>query len=171
MATKQTIKITEQRLRELIKETVSDALNRLEILNEMAVPLKSYKARVDGLRFQMVENWCLCKFCQLYSNDNPNFKHWIGELKACINNIKFLDIKGGIDKRKTLKNMLIRDYDYNQADMIIRIISDKFQQEGIKEMNKITQVGINFADGIEDLINVISINSLSTDAYIQKQFG
>ena len=63
MATKQTIKITEQRLRELIKETVSDTLNRLEILNEMAVPLKSYKARVDGLRFQMVENWCLCKFC------------------------------------------------------------------------------------------------------------
>ena len=63
MATKQTIKITEHRLRELIKETVSDTLNRLEILNEMAVPLKSYKARVDGLRFQMVENWCLCKFC------------------------------------------------------------------------------------------------------------
>ena len=39
------------------------------------------------------------------------------------------------------------------------------------EINKITQVGINFADGIEDLINIISINSLNTDDYIQKQFG
>ena len=28
-----------------------------QVLNEMAVPIKTYKARVDNLRLQLVENW------------------------------------------------------------------------------------------------------------------
>jgi len=95
-------KITENRLREIINESVEDVLNRIGIINEMAVPLKTYKTRVDGLRFQLVENWCLCKWCQLFNPECENFAHWITELKACIDNLKFLDIKNGIDKRRTL---------------------------------------------------------------------
>ena len=49
-------KITENRLREIINESAEDVLNRIGIINEMAVPLKTYKTRVDGLRFQLVEN-------------------------------------------------------------------------------------------------------------------
>ena len=81
------------------------------MINEMAVPLKTYRARVDGLRFQLVENWCLCKWCQLFNQECENFAHWITELKACIDNLKFLDIKNGIDKRRTLIKMLVRDYE------------------------------------------------------------
>ena len=29
-------------------------------LNEIVVSIKNYKKRVDSLRFQLVENWCLC---------------------------------------------------------------------------------------------------------------
>ena len=54
-------KITECQLKKIINETVNDVLNRIGVMNEMAVPLKIYRARVDGLRFQLVENWCLCK--------------------------------------------------------------------------------------------------------------
>ena len=54
-------KITETQLKEAVNESVNDVLKRIGIINEMAVPLKTYRARVDGLRFQLVENWCLCK--------------------------------------------------------------------------------------------------------------
>ena len=104
-------KITESQLKEAVNETVNDVLNRIGIINEMAVPLKTYRARVDGLRFQLVENWCLCKWCQLFNLECEKFAHWVTELKTCIDNLKFLDIKNNIDKRKTLIKMLVKDYD------------------------------------------------------------
>ena len=42
------------------------------IITEMAVPLKEYKKRLDGLRFQLVENWCLLEYCRLYDPSNAN---------------------------------------------------------------------------------------------------
>ena len=88
--------LTEKQFKEMINETVNDVLKRIGVINEMAVPLKDYRARVDGLRFQLVENWCLCKWCQLFNPECENFAHWVTELKACIDNLKFLDIKNGI---------------------------------------------------------------------------
>ena len=117
-----------------------------EIINEMAVPLKTYRARVDGLRFQLVENWCLCKWCQLFNPECENFAYWITELKDCIDNLKFLDIKNNIDKRKTLIKMLVKDYDYDNANMIERIIRGKFVRENITDNTQKIQVCTTFAD-------------------------
>lgn len=165
-----TKKIAESQLKEIIDETVDDVLNRIGMINEMAVPLKTYKARVDGLRFQLVENWCLCKWCQLFSPECENFAHWINELKACINNLKFLDINSGIDKRRTLIRMLIKDYDYDETNMIVRIINDKFDIEKITDGSQRARVAADFADGIQSLIEVISIDTISTNSYIQDTF-
>ena len=165
-----TKKIAESQLKEIIDETVDDVLNRIGMINEMAVPLKTYKARVDGLRFQLVENWCLCKWCQLFSPECGNFAHWINELKACINNLKFLDINSGIDKRRTLIGMLIKDYDYDETNMIVRIINDKFDIEKITDGSQRASVAADFADGIQSLIEVISIDTISTNSYIQDTF-
>lgn len=163
-------KITEERLKEIINESVNDVLNRIGMINEMAVPLKVYKARVDALRFQLVENWCLCKWCQLFNPDCENFAHWITELKTCINNLKFLDIKNGIDKRRTLIRMLVNDYDYNSANMIERIIRGKFVLENIINNTQKVKVCTEFADNINELIEAISIEAIDTDEYIQATF-
>lgn len=164
-------KITENKLNEIINETVENVLNRIGIINEMAVPLKIYKSRVDGLRFQLVENWCLCKWCQLFNPECENFAHWITELKACINNLKFLDIKNGIDKRKTLINMLVSDYDYNNANMIERIVRGKFARENVNDIHQKLCVCSEFADNINALIDAISTDSIDTDDYIRNIFG
>ena len=163
-------KITETELKIVINETVNDVLQRIGMLTEMSVPLKAYRDRVDGLRFQLVENWCLCKWCQLYNPKNENFSHWIVELKACINNLKLLDIKNGVDKRKTLLRMLVNDYDYDDTNMIIRIINDKFDSEKIMDNNQRVRVATEFADNIQKLIETISINTVSTNGYIQNTF-
>lgn len=163
--------MTESRIRDIINETVEDVLNRIGIINEMAVPLKAYKARVDGLRFQLVENWCLCKWCQLFNPECENFAHWITELKACINNLKFLDIKNGIDKRRTLISMLVCDYDYNNANMIERIVRGKFVGENICDNHQKVRVCAEFADNINGLIDAISMDAIDTDEYIQNTFS
>ena len=163
-------KITESQLKEIINETVNDVLNRIGMINEMAVPLKTYRARVDGLRFQLVENWCLCKWCQLFKPECENFAHWITELKACIDNLKFLDIKNGIDKRTTLIKMLVTDYDYDNANMIERIIRGKFVRENLTDNMQKVQACTAFADNIIGLIDAISMESIDSDEYIQNTF-
>ena len=164
-------KITRKRLEEILKESVEDVLKMIGIINEMAVPLKAYKKRVDGLRFQLVENWCLCKWCQLFNPDCENFAHWTTELKACINNLKFLDINNGINKRKVLTKMLVKEYDYDSANMIERIARDKFVTEHISDNNQKVRVCIEFANNINGLIDAISIDSIRTNEYIQKTFN
>lgn len=158
-------------LKEIIDESVENTINRIGLINEMSVPLKTYKARVDGLRFQLVENWCLCKWCQLFNEECENFSHWINELKACINNLKFLDIKNNINKRKTLLKMLVDDYDYNNSSMIERIIRGKFKKENLNNENQQQAVCEEFANNIKDLIEVISNNKIDTIEYIEKTFS
>ena len=136
----------------------------------MAVTLKTYRARVDGLRFQLVENWCLCKWCQLFNPECEHFAHWITELKARIDNLKFLDIKNGVDKRRTLIKMLVRDYDYDNANMIERIIRGRFVRENLTDNIQKVQVCTAFADNIFSLIDAISMESIDSYDYIQNTF-
>ena len=145
-------------------------MKNVTIINERAVPLKTYRARVDGLRFQLVENWCLCKWCQLFNPECEKFAHWVTELKTCIDNLKFLDIKNNIDKRKTLIKMLVKDYDYDNANMIERIIRGKFVRENIIDNTQKIQVCTTFADNIMGLIDAISMEAIDSDEYIQNTF-
>lgn len=162
--------LTKQELRNIVNETVEDVLNRIGMVNEMAVRLKDYKHRVDGLRFRMVENWCLSKWCQLFDPECENFQHWINELKACMDNLKYLDIKNGIDKRKTLIKMLVKDYDYDNVNMIERIIRGKFAKENITDINQKITVCKEFADNITNLIDAISIDSIEIEHYLEQTF-
>ena len=136
----------------------------------MAIPLKDYKNRVDGLRFQLVENWCLCKYCSLFDQDNPNFNHWKIELRTVIKNLKMVDIKNNIDKHKTITRMLINDYDYNDYLMILRIIDDKFDDEHIDDRIKKERVSIEFSKNVNELIDVISNDAFKINDYMNKTF-
>lgn len=158
------IVLTEQEL----KEVVMNAAQR--VLNEMAEPLKKYVKRIESIRFQLAENWCLCKYCQLYSKDNPNFAHWITELRPCIQYLKFVDINNGIDKKKTLQRILVGQYDFNSSDMIKRIIEDKFSDEKINDPAIISIVSNELANGINDLIEAISNNNITINSYVQTTF-
>lgn len=158
------IVLTEQEL----KEVVMNAAQR--VLNEMAEPLKKYVKRIESIRFQLAENWCLCKYCQLYSKDNPNFAHWITELRPCIQYLKFVDINNGIDKKRTLQRILVGQYDFNSADMIKRIIEDKFSDEKINDPAIISIVSNELANGINGLIEAISNNNITINSYVQTTF-
>ena len=153
---------------EELKEVVRDATQR--VLSEMAEPLKKYVKRIESIRFQLAENWCLCKYCQLYSKDNPNFAHWITELRPCIQYLKFVDINNGIDKKRTLQRILVGQYDFNSADMIKRIVEDKFSDENINDPTIISTVSNELAKSIDGLIEAISNNNITINSYVQTTF-
>ena len=154
-------------IQEMLDEQVSETISRIDPITEMVVPLKKYKERVDGLRFHLVRNWCLCRYCQLYDTTNICFKHWINELEAVIENLKFLNIKYRVSKENTLTGMLISDYDYNDSEMIKRIMAGKFKKEKITDLKKIESVCLDFANSIGNIIDVISNDNILLGDYLE----
>ena len=150
-----------------IKKQVNEQV--IDPLLEMAIPLKNYKERVDGIRLQLVENWCLCKYCQIYDTQNKNYNHWIIELRAHMDNIKSLNIKQG-DKLKTLKKMFIDDYDFDDNNTIYRIIIGKFQRENITNINVISSICNEFTNSVNIFIDALGIDSIITDNYLNDTF-
>ena len=158
------IVLSEEELKEVVKVAT------MQVLNEMAISLKKYIDRIENIRYQLAENWCLCKYCQLYRQDNNNFAHWITELRPCIKYLKFVEINNGINKKRTLYRILVDQYDFNSADMIKRIIEDKFSDENIKDPTIIFSVSNEFVNNIDGLIEAISNNNITINEYVKSTF-
>ena len=154
-----------------VAKTIEQLDDEKKLVIETALPLEEFKKRLDGLRFQLIENWCLCKFCQLYDPENNNFWHWLGELHACLKNLRDFEIKGKINKRKTIVKMLVDDYDYNQSRKILEIIRDKFDAENMVDASKRKNVAESFVSSLDELIGILSGTETSIGCYIQTSFG
>lgn len=154
-----------------LDETSTEIFNRLDMINEMAVSLKEYQSSLEDLRFQIIENWCLCKWCQLFNPTNKDFNHWKKELKAFIQKLKFIKIKNNVDKKKILNRVWIDKCDMKDSDMISKIIIDKFNGEGIIDIDQKNRVALAFTNEIEGLIDSISNTKITPIEYIQTTFN
>ena len=166
----------EMKWREIVNEPAESILKRVcggnDIVTEMTLPLKVFRERVEGLMFHLIENWCLCKYCQLYSPDNQDFGHWIGELRTYTDHLRNLEIrKGGGNKRSVLTDMFVGKYDYDEARKILVIIRDKFDVEKIMDMSKRQAVADAFASSIYGLIDFLCDTSISNATYLSITFG
>ena len=141
------------------------------LVNEMAFPKSVYERKVLGLGIQLVDNWCLCKWCQLYSQDNPNRSHWAGELITHIRTIQSWDIKGKVDKRKTLERLLVEYCDYGKTEKISSIIRSKFNDEHIMDENQRASVATEFVGNLSKTMDVLSDASIDAGAHVRETFN
>ena len=96
-----------------IKEYILDVIQESYIF-EMAYDRKELKKRVEALTNQIIENWCLIKYCTLYDNENRNKNHWKQELRAHLYNIYEMKIKGG---NATAKYNLISEIIFDKREI------------------------------------------------------
>jgi hypothetical protein len=162
------IYITEEQARRLFE--IKEDNPEKEIINEMALSLKDYKNKVESLRVQIVQNWCLCEYCYKYDYDNPNYNHWVVELKAYLERIKFYNIKGNANKEKVLAKVLIDECDLDMPSMIENIIRGKFKKEGINDKNIIGDICNAFANNIDNIISMLSNDEATVDDYLYAMF-
>lgn len=146
-----------------IKEYILDVIQESYIF-EMAYDRKEIKKRVEALTNQIIENWCLIKYCTLYDNENRNKYHWKQELKAHLYNIYEMKIKGG--NAKTKYN-LISEIIYDKKEIttslkISSIIRIKFRKENMIIRNDICDLCIEDLPHIIELISNIE-NDDNTD--------
>ena len=139
-----------------IKEYILNVIQESYIF-EMAYDRKEIKKRVEGLINQIIENWCLVKYCSLYDNNNINKHHWKQELKAHLYNIYEMKLKGGNAKTKynLISEIIYDKKEITTSSKISSIIRIKFRTENINIYKDICDLCI---DNLNYIIELISNN-------------
>lgn len=139
-----------------IKEYILDVIQESYIF-EMAYNRKEIRKRVEALTNQIIENWCLIKYCSLYDKTNTNKNHWKQELRAHLYNIYEMKIKGGNAKTKynLISEIIYDKKEITSSSKIASIIRIKFRNENIIIHNDICDLCI---DNLNYIIELISNN-------------
>ena len=152
------------KFREFIKEHILKKYDSGDALLEMAIPRNDYKSRAEELLLQILQNWCLVKYCRISHDDNlMHFRnHWATELRAQMRELASLEIKRHVGKSQTKEKALLeviqaRDLD-TRANTVNLLISTKFEMEHI-EINgnpHYTQTIDCWLQSCKELVSVIA---------------
>ena len=153
-----------------IKEYILEKLQNTLIF-DMAYSRKELKNSFDCILDQIIENWCLVKYCSLYDSSNINRNHWTNELTTHMYNILKRQLKnGGEDaKLQLLKSVAYDQKEYTTAIAIKKCIRLKFKKENIQIPIKVCSACI---EDLETILNLISKrdteeNYENIDTYIE----
>ena len=108
-------------------ESVHETIARIGLIQEMALPMKKYKQYIIGMRKQIAENWCLCKYCQMFDPSNYNFNHWRGELYAALDGVNDIHFNKFILKMSALTEVMNDAYEYDTKIAVKKSIKSKFK--------------------------------------------
>ena len=153
-----------------IKEYILEKLQNTLVF-EMTYSRKELKNSFDGILDQIIENWCLVKYCSLYDTNNINRNHWTNELTAHMYNILKRQLKnGGEDaKLQLLKLVTYEQKEYTTSAAIKRCIRLKFKKGNIQIYDEVCSACI---EDLETILNLISKkdtdeNYQNIDTYIE----
>ena len=130
---------------------------------EMANNRENYMNDVHHLADQIVQNWCLVKYCNLYDEENYNRLHWSKELIAHLDNLRKQKLKKGINKIRATQQVLIDRDEFNDPDMVYTTIESKFDMENIE-----TDLNILSKEFVKDLNKIIDLICNKTYSDIKK---
>lgn len=142
-----------------------------EYVTEMATKLTVFRLMLHNLYIQLIENWCLVKWCDMNPNELASKRlrnHWATELKAVMSEIANEKLKSG-RKDKVIKDELINGIELNDKDRIADLIRDKFENEGLEKYINI--MSEECANNIENICDVLSGNSNNVKEYINGYIG
>ena len=135
-------------------------------ITEMAIKLGEFRNNSEGIINQIIENWCLVKWCNMYPNELTSKRlrnHWALELinnMLRINNIK---LKGS-RKDKALHNLVIKTLEYNDWIEIAKIIRNKFEKERLEKYINI--ISEECANNIENICNILCSDENTIKEYV-----
>lgn len=147
-------------------ENLVNYIYKKEYVTEMATKLTVFRLMLHNLYIQLIENWCLVKWCDMNPNELTSKRlrnHWATELKVVMSEIANEKLKSG-RKDKVIKDELINGIELNDKDRIADLIRDKFEKEGIEKYINI--MSEECANNIENICDILSGNSNDVNEYI-----
>lgn len=152
--------LTEKRLKKIIADAISQVINNSLELSEMSIPRKEYKERIESLSVQLLENWCLVRWCHnIKVETHPLRNHWAKELRAHFITMANLNMKDGdYPKRLKLVREIWKERDFDDIDTIRLIVSGKFDDEQIDRKSEAFQKTIeDCAQAANDITMLIAL--------------
>lgn len=134
-----------------LQEMLITALSSTKLF-EMAMDRAEMKNKIDALLPQIIENWCLVKYCHLTNNKQDLVNHWSHELYVHILRVARFELKKSstVVKLKLVKE-LFNVYDFDtKPDLCTDWASGKFADEKLPDTYD-KQIGESFVKNINKL--------------------
>ena len=149
-----------------LTEILVEVLSGTQIF-EMAHSRENYIRTITNLVPQIVQNWCLVKYCNLYDEENYNRLHWSKELMAHLENLRNMKLKKGLNKTRVTKQAMIDYAELNDSNMVSDILGMKWDDENLPEdlINTISKEFVKNVDKIIDLVSAGSYGELKNYVY------
>lgn len=154
------ITISENKLHSILKDTIIEVLNenRKLLLTEMSVKRNEYKAKIDNLMPQVLENWCMVHYSTLVGGIDAH-NHWADELRGHLLTVSRFTIKGNdsIKSRQKVLQEIWEENDYNKPKFLNMTIINKMLEESRIDVSSV-EYGQSLFDCIEakqDIFNAI----------------
>ena len=147
---------------------------------EMAQNKSSYQSSVINTLPQIAQNWCLCKYCQLYRQDlmTTTYLHWRRELEIHLDSLNKRDTKPLRNKERWTREVILVQSGYTKPETVFKFCSLKFFHEnsplyggqslGITDEQQ-KEVCELFSKVLEDIVSCIC-SSDSVVVYVKKEF-
>ncbi|MBR6516914.1 MAG: hypothetical protein IKT40_08780 [Bacilli bacterium] len=150
------IRLNEIQFKSMIYDCVYNILDKSFIL-EYAIQRKSFISLVRDLSYQIVENWCLIRYCTI-TNRTELKEHWKTELKSYFKRLIRLSIKNNDYKTrfKAAKEGFNEADMYQSAELIFSFVKDKFKTENIKFDDILMTVIEDCYNSLDSIVDVIA---------------
>lgn len=136
-----------------LTEYIIEWLSKTKLF-EMALDRADYLFTVRHIAGQIVENWCLVRYCTLFDTDNINKNHWKTELEAACYTLFQVVTKH--NKKRLLETGLIKELELNKESVLTKYIIRKFKKECIADEQCMSVVKHDFAEALSHLIYLLS---------------
>jgi hypothetical protein len=154
----------------MVKSAVREEIEKYMLLKEYSSHTSEFRARVEGIWYEMVLHWCLCKYAQLYDPSNQNREHWAVELRGFINYLKKGSLKSKGKKTPILNKVIVEYFGVgNPQENFGNVLAD-MRNEGFSDEARILNVCTILSDRIQDVFSLIDNKNELTDTYIHKEF-
>lgn len=133
-----------KKLIDYILESISNSY-----LFEMAYDRASYCMELRSLSVQIVQNWCLIKYCNLYDDENYNRLHWSKELSTHLIRLQSVKLKSGDKLRATQQELIVKS-ELGDPETIFDICNGKWNLERLPK-DKLNDVAKEFSKELPNL--------------------
>jgi hypothetical protein len=154
----------------VVESATREAIKEYMMLKEYSSHTSEFKARVEGIWYELVLHWCLSKYAQLYDTSNQNRNHWAAELKGFIGYLKKGKLKSGGKKTPILNKVIVDYYGVgNPTENFDNIVAD-MKEDGFRDEERIRNVCVIISNQIQDVFELIDNPNERIDDYINSEF-
>lgn len=119
---------------------------------------KRYIKTFNSIIPNIIENWCLCRYCHLYAPRDVRFGKWMMDLDKNITSIRKQKVKSASKRvlvNKQVFDILFPGPDKDRVKQISWFIKDRFKKERIRLVSYRKRVAQDCVSSLSDLVDVI----------------